>query len=397
MNQASVATAPAAVSRRHRSARIWIVVGLILITAILATALLTRPSAAAVLDPRSAAPEGSAALAQVLAARGEPVGTVTTLSGVLAADQAHTVVVRNDAILTTQAAERLTTSVREHEQRLVVLGVAGPLLQDRWEPSTATTDPVLAADCTLPAAAAAQTASFPLLVQPVATRGVDDWEHVCFSQGPAAGLLAQGQTFLMSDGSALSNAELAEVGNAALGVNLLSAAGADSPTGQERIVWYLPTATDPALATSGSATLSEVLPTWLPATLMMTLIGVVVLALWRGRRLGPLLTEDLPVLVQSYETQVGRANLMQRNQDRNGAAEALRMQSREQLQRTTGRRHPETDASVLASTAAAVGLTTSDVATALQSGPVSTDAELLRLARNLQRILGSAPDEEPPW
>ena len=382
----STATAAPATSVR-RSAKVWVIVALVLIATIGATALLTRPSPAEFLDPRSAAPQGSRALAQILADRGDSVQTVTSLSDTLAASQAHTVVVRNDVIVTSEAAERLTGSVRENGQRLVVLGVQGALLQDRWAASTVPDESALAADCTLAAADAAGTATFTELVEPQTAQATPGWEQVCFTQGSAAGLLAQDQTFLLSDASAFTNAELEQVGNAALGINVLSGAGTDDTVGDGQIVWYLPSASDPALAAPGSASLNQVLPVWLPAVLLMILLGSIVLALWRGRRLGPLLSEDLPVLVQSYETEVGRANLMQRNHDRNGAAEALRAQAREHLIRTTGVPHAATDAGALAAT--------QDVTAAVTSGPVGSDSELLLLAERLARIVGPGPGDEP--
>jgi hypothetical protein len=57
------------------------------------------------------------------------------------------------------------------------------------------------------------------------------------------------------------------------------------------------------------------------------LLGIVALAaaLWRGRRFGPLVVEDLPVTVRASETMEGRARLYQRSSARRRALDALRV------------------------------------------------------------------------
>ena len=46
--------------------------------------------------------------------------------------------------------------------------------------------------------------------------------------------------------------------------------------------------------------------------------------LWRGRRLGPLVVEPLPVVVKAVESTQGRGRLYRRVRDRAHAAEILR-------------------------------------------------------------------------
>ena len=54
------------------------------------------------------------------------------------------------------------------------------------------------------------------------------------------------------------------------------------------------------------------------------MVAVLLLALWRARRLGPVVTEPLPVVVRAAETVEGRARLYRRGGARDTAAEALR-------------------------------------------------------------------------
>jgi len=51
---------------------------------------------------------------------------------------------------------------------------------------------------------------------------------------------------------------------------------------------------------------------------------VVAVALWRGRRLGPVVVEPLPVIVPSAETVRGRARLLRAARARDAASDELR-------------------------------------------------------------------------
>jgi Zn-dependent protease len=64
----------------------------------------------------------------------------------------------------------------------------------------------------------------------------------------------------------------------------------------------------------------------LPAYLVALQLGVAVLlaALWRSRRLGPLVPEPLPVVVRASETAEGHAGLYRSRRARGRAAAALR-------------------------------------------------------------------------
>ena len=54
-------------------------------------------------------------------------------------------------------------------------------------------------------------------------------------------------------------------------------------------------------------------------------------ALWRARRLGPLVTERLPVAIRASETTEGRARLYRKANARDRAAAALRSATRTRL------------------------------------------------------------------
>jgi hypothetical protein len=135
---------------------------------------------------------------------------------------------------------------------------------------------------------------------------VYDGGTVCYRPpGSTAGLLAStdgGALTVLGSAAAISNRALAENGHAALVLRTLGAS--------RDLVWYLPGLAD-AGASESPQTLDELAPDWV-AFLGPWLIFVAVLAMvWRGRRLGPLVFEPLPVVVKAAETAEGRARLYQ--------------------------------------------------------------------------------------
>ena len=60
-------------------------------------------------------------------------------------------------------------------------------------------------------------------------------------------------------------------------------------------------------------------------------LAVVLLALWKGRRIGPLVAEELPVVVRASETVEGRGRLYRSRRARDRAADALRTATLQRL------------------------------------------------------------------
>ncbi|GDY74619.1 hypothetical protein SAV31267_041040 [Streptomyces avermitilis] len=75
----------------------------------------------------------------------------------------------------------------------------------------------------------------------------------------------------------------------------------------------------------------DLLPSgWLWGTLQL-FIAAALAALWRARRLGPLVPERLPVAIRASETVEGRARLYRKANARDRAAAALRSTTRTRL------------------------------------------------------------------
>ncbi|WP_436786795.1 DUF4350 domain-containing protein [Yinghuangia sp. YIM S10712] len=123
---------------------------------------------------------------------------------------------------------------------------------------------------------------------------------------------------LLGTGTPLRNDRLDDRGNASLSMQLLGT----HPT----LVWYLPDGSD-----TGDEGLLELLPKgWRFGTLQLG-IAVVLFALYRARRLGPVVTEPLPVVVRATETAEGRARLYHRGHAVDRAADQLRAAARTRI------------------------------------------------------------------
>lgn len=142
---------------------------------------------------------------------------------------------------------------------------------------------------------------------------------------PAAhpGTRGDGDTVVLGAPDILYNSRLDEHGNASLALQLLGS--------RPHLVWYLPSLSDASATDAGDQSFFDLLPSgWLWGTLQL-FIAAGLAALWRARRLGPLVPERLPVAIRASETVEGRARLYRKANARDRAATALRSTTRTRL------------------------------------------------------------------
>ena len=174
----------------------------------------------------------------------------------------------------------------------------------------------------------------------------------------------------------MTNGGLLQAGNAALAMNLAG----DRP----RVIWYAPHRIEGE--TSSPASIYDLIPdnvTWIVWQLW---IVVLLVALWKGRRVGPLVAEELPVVVRASETVEGRGRLYRSRRARDRAADALRTAT---LQRLVPRLGLGTNApapTVVTTVAQRSGADPEFVSYHLFGPPPATDNDLLQLARALDEI-----------
>ncbi|MFF9409934.1 DUF4350 domain-containing protein [Streptomyces anandii] len=283
------------------------------------------------LDPRSADPYGSHAVAALLADHGVTTHVVTTLDeATAAAGPDTTLLVAVPDLLTDDQQSRLHTAATASGGRTVLVAPDVPSL-GRLAPGV-TADPAPSFDttlgpgCDLPAARRAGTAETGDGIRYSTTaRDADS----CYPSDGLPTLLRipqstkGGDTVVLGSPGILYNDRLDQQGNASLALQLLGS--------RAHLVWYLPSLSDASAPDTGRRSFFDLLPSgWLWGTLQL-FVAAALAALWRARRLGPLVPEKLPVAIRASETVEGRARLYRKANARDRAATALRSTTRTRL------------------------------------------------------------------
>jgi hypothetical protein len=175
----------------------------------------------------------------------------------------------------------------------------------------------------------------------------------------------------------MTNGGLLQEGNAALAMNLAGS--------RPRLIWYAPQRAEGESGTEGSS-LTDLMPeavTWIVWQLCLV---VLLLAVWQGRRLGPLVAEKLPVVVRASETVEGRPRLYRSRRARGQAADALRTATLQRLAPRLGLGPNASPTAVLDAVATRYAGDANTVHHVLFGPPPSTDADLLHLAHALDDI-----------
>lgn len=372
----SVGVTPREVWRRNRGI---IMVLLFVLVAVTALVLLRGGSTGGTLEPESPAPDGGRALARLLDDAGVevvPVRFVADAADALA-DRPATLLVTTADLAPGAALADLTDAAASS-----VLVEPGPAVLDdlpgrltvRGRTEVASIEP----RCGLPAAVAAGSARMGGLTYD----GGDAEALRCYPVGPVDGdagatLVRTGRLTVLGTHTVLTNGELAEDGDAALAMRLLGE--------HDLLVWYLPSASDPALADE-QRPLLDLLPAGWRYGLVQAVLAVLLVALWRARRLGRVVGEDLPVVVRAAETEEGRARLYQRAGATDHAAAALREATVRRLLPRLGLPTGAPPGAVVEATATRTGAPHAAVHQLLYGPPPTSDTDLVALADDLTTL-----------
>jgi hypothetical protein len=312
------ATAPAHASwfRRHRAA---LLIGVAVVAATTFSIIgssgkqHTEP-----LDPAYAGPTGARAVARVLENQGIDVQVVRSAAAFdkAAVNDDTTVVVTSSADLGRSALDRLTAHT----------GGARVILVD---PGFAIADHLDQAEG-IPLRGTAKTRG--VCSDPTLTGlSIESRSGTAFPLGTGTGCFRVGGGYLITEpndaltflGAAdlLSNEQVSRSDNAAIALRLL---------GQHpRLVWYVANADDQV--GDDAISLRSLLPRWLGPSSVLLAVALIALIGWRGRRLGRLATEPLPVVVTAIESTQSRGRLYRKVNERSHAAAALRRAARTRL------------------------------------------------------------------
>jgi len=191
---------------------------------------------------------------------------------------------------------------------------------------------------------------------------------------PAAEL-GRPPVILLGDDNLISNGSILNSDNAAIALHLFGQTS--------RLIWYVPSLADITASESSSRSIA---PAWFRPGLALATSAVVFLCLWRGRRLGRLVTEPLPVIVRAVETTESRGRMYRKSRDRTRALAVLQLATRRRLTAYLGLSASSSANNVAAAAAAVSGRRYQDVADLLNSSAAHDDSSLLELANTLTAL-----------
>lgn len=361
----------------------WISMLCIALLIVLILTLITRGAGAGgrPLAPDNPGPSGGMALAETLRGQGVTVTHATTLAEAQAAldenPAASLFVVDGLSVLN----GRQLASLDRRTPFMVVMSPAYAQLDgfaDEISPA-GRVEGLLTADCGVPAAGAAGTVTG----DGFGYRLVDDLPGAvtCFDSGHGVASLiqfARGDTTVTILGTehALTNQGISVAGNAALALWLLGTS--------DELVWYESNIVDAAVP--GAPTIGQLTPGWVSAVIVLLGLTIIALALWRGRRFGPLVIENLPVTVRASETTEGRARLYQKSSARLHALDTLRVGSISRLAALGGLGRAASVDDVVVKVVATTGFDDQYVRGVLVDTIPHSDSDLIRLSDSLLQL-----------
>lgn len=377
MSDATHTVSTATVGRTLKRSLFWVGASVfVVVIAIVALTATAGSTGGTPFSSTNAAPGGAMALAEVLADRGVDVTATASLDETSAAiddPSETTVLVYDDGNYLNDEQLESLSSLAAHvvvvDPPFSQLAVLAPDLDDSGSVSDS-----MSAACDYSPASRADTVTGEATGYEVS--GSIDADLCLESEDGVYSLVRlptdTGVLSVLGASGALTNGEIAASGNAAFALGLLGE--------YDSLVWYLPTVDD---LPDAAATPGELTPDWVNRVIVILVLTTIAAAVWRGRRFGPLVVENLPVTVRASETMQGRARLYERFSARLRALDALRIGSISRLGRECGLPTIATVDDVVNAVAGVTGRQHGDIRALLVDDIPSTDAELIRLSDDL--------------
>lgn len=376
MTPADTAVGPT-IAQRWRGVR-WVLLALAVIVGVaVVTTYLTAPRPGGPMDPESTSPEGARALVTILREHGVEVVGADDIAAVQKAARpgtlilvAQTMHLFNDDVLRRLAelpGDRLLVAPvsRTREQLAPQIRLGG----------ATTTFGAAEPDCDLREAERAGEVELGL---------ADSYEadNVALTRCYGGALVRythDGRVItVVSTGDFMTNSGLLKQGNAALAMNLAGS--------HPRLIWYAPQHTEGDTESGGGASIYDLMPPQVGWIVLQLCLGVALLAIWKGRRIGPLVAERLPVVVRASETVEGRGRLYRSRRARDRAAQALRTAALQRMTPRVGLGHDAQPPAVVTAVAERSGASPQAVAHILFGPTPNSDADLVHLANELDNI-----------
>jgi Domain of unknown function (DUF4350) len=365
------------VVQRWRGAR-WVLLALVVIVGVATlSTVLTAPRPGGPMDPESTSPEGARALATILRERGVDVIAADDIAAVERAARPDTLILVAQTFYLFDA-DLLPRLAPLPGDRLLVEPVSRTreVLAPQIRVAGATKFGENRPDCDMREATRAGEVQFGLSDAYEAAGDVPVTR--CYG-GALVRYTDNGrEVTVVSTGGFMTNSGLLKDGNAALAMNLAGS--------HQRVIWYAPQHSEGNGQSGGGATLFDLMPDQVMWIVLQLCLGVALLALGKGRRIGPLVAEQLPVVVRASETVEGRGRLYRSRRARDRAAEALRTATLQRMIPRLGLGHDAEPTAVAQTVAERCGLDPQTVAHTLFGPPPANDPDLVNLAHELDNI-----------
>ncbi len=353
----------------------------VIVFGVIAVMIATAAHTSGPFSPDSAEPNGARALATLLEDHGVEVSGTEDLDDAVAGGEDRTLLIAPTGSLSRYDWSRISNAGWSH---LVLIRPSNRALEELAPGIEDASDALSIASrepgCELPAAAKAGTVtvggatySAPQSAQACYGDGINHTVVRVETSDRIVDVIGTTRTF--------TNAQLAEDGNASLALNLIGT--------HTEVVWYLPRYESSAYEEDGSDE-QPVVPPSVRYIAWALAFAVFVVALWRGRRLGPVVPEPLPVIVHAAETTEGRARLYRRSRARDRAAAALRESTLGKLHKLHGIPRRAEPTAVVTTVAARTGRDPAMLYELLYGYPPLDDAGLMSLSYELDLLIQEA-------
>lgn len=366
--------------RRWAQWRGWLAFSVVVAAGATIIAVAHEPPATQYLSPDSVTPSGTHALADVLAGLGRRVQLERTVpAAITAATPGSTLVITSPRYL---SSTELAALARVRAAVLLVGPTAAALAAiDPTVTLVGPVQPVVVAppDCSLTAAVLAGSVDagganmFVLTTTTPVRQCYTSLNGTTLVQSRVRGRLVT----VLGAADLLTNADLAQQGNAALAINLLAT---------RRIVWLVPSAVVLPARSAGPKSFFSLVPLAAYLVAVQLVLALLLAVAWRGRRLGPLVSEPLPVVVHAAETVVGHGRLYLARHARANTAAALRQTMLARLSPALGLAADASSGAVTAAVAQRSAASPDRITELLYGPPPRTDAALVTLARALDDL-----------
>jgi hypothetical protein len=375
MTETASAVGPTVV-QRWRTLR-WVLLALVVIVGVsTATTLLTAPRTGGRMDPAATTPDGAHALVTLLEDRGVEVITADDVATVeRSARPDSLLLVAPTAYLIEADALRRLRALPGDVLLVEPLSRTRESLAPELRAARATSfggEP----GCDIREATRAGSVQLDLsdTYEPADGAGVAltrcyDGALVRYTKGGRT-------TTVVGSADFMTNSHLLNQGNAALAMNLAGS--------HPRVIWYTPRRIEGE--SDGATSIMDLIPGRVGWIVLQLILVVAFVGVWRARRIGPLVAEDLPVVVRASETVEGRGRLYRSRRAGDRAASALRTAALQRMLPRLGLGTPADPASVVDTVAHRIRYDPNAVGYALFGPDPSDDAQLVALARLLDDI-----------